>query len=180
MFFSCISQLGDRCSRDDQEMSRGLGVDVIKGNTLKQRTQIKVIFIWVTQTGSVASSVDNWMRICYMYLVILMNEGGRDFLPKDLPEDGISPFSSHLVRDAQLSVQSRSRVPYSIFPTCSLGTRPCIRWCITVNPYVTRFWWPLPINFEVGACMHWSLCLGSQWNHMRIILLTIITGNISL
>ena len=34
MLFSCISQFGDRCSRDDQEMSRGLRVDVLKGNTL--------------------------------------------------------------------------------------------------------------------------------------------------
>lgn len=39
VLFSCISQFGDRCSRNDQEMSRGLRVDVLKGNTLHSRQQ---------------------------------------------------------------------------------------------------------------------------------------------
>jgi hypothetical protein len=44
-----------------------------------------------------------------MYLVILINEGSRDFLPQDLPENGISSFSSHLARAVSF--------PYSVFLT---------------------------------------------------------------
>ena len=59
-----------------------------------------------------------------MHLVILVNEGGRDFLPKDLPKNGISSFRSHLVRDAP-AIYPVS-FPYSVLLACSLGTRPSI------------------------------------------------------
>lgn len=76
-------------------MSRGLGVDVLKGNTLHTRYK-KVNKSLSNKCQQITSSAHSWKEICFIYLVILMDEGSRDFLPKDLPENGIPSFSSHL------------------------------------------------------------------------------------
>ena len=147
MLFSCISEFRDRCSRDDQEMSRGLGVDVLKGNTLHTRKQKRLINLeqqlsanrlhpqhTVGRRFASFTWSSSWMKVAGISF--------RRIFPKM-----VSPPSAAILHlwEARLSSQSRSHTPYLRHRIW--GTRPAIDPLLTClsldfdDPLPTPPWW---------------------------------------
>ena len=88
----CVCKLGNGFSWDDQEMGRGLRVDVFERHTLDESCRhaltpeaFHLLLRSHTQKG--------------IYLLIFIDEGGRDLFAKNLPEDSVS--LGHLAQNSR-------------------------------------------------------------------------------